>query len=149
MDNTPMYTDLSNMALPSSTPFRPAATSSSQQFMNSYQQPYTPRPAYPQGEFTRMLQSQPISTSPGFHQPQCKLNCKCCASFLMTGTFEECACNSYKTSVATQTDSVLLQFNKEDYFDTKTSAYKVFQVSSNYILLFKELQIKGKISFNL
>lgn len=97
-----------------------------------------PMPFYQQSE-QRTTQPVPVSTPhpqhllPSSHQqltsnfsPKCKLNCKCCAIFLMSG--EQCPCNTYKITVATQTDHVQQNFDKSDYFEPKTSAYKLLQV---------------------
>ena len=100
-----------------------------------------PMPYYQHHEQRPNQPSVPVSTAQpcnqhflpsSYHQPaiyaspKCKLNCKCCAKFLMTG--EECTCNKYKITVATQTDQIQLNFDKADYFQPKTSAYKLMQV---------------------
>ncbi|CAG2228213.1 unnamed protein product [Mytilus edulis] len=89
-------------------------------YMNNYnhQQSYhTTFQQNPQNQLPNHVPNQPTV--------RCTLNCKCCSKFLLTG--KACSCHQDKVSIGTQTDSLQANFQKEDYFKPKTSAYQFLQ----------------------
>ncbi|XP_076106801.1 uncharacterized protein LOC143075312 [Mytilus galloprovincialis] len=96
-------------------------------YMNNYNHQHSYHTTFqqnPQNQLPNHVPNQPTV--------RCTLNCKCCSKFLLTG--KACSCHQDKVSIGTQTDSLQANFQKEDYFKPKTSAYQFLQAEINRVV---------------